>query len=142
MGDINKVTLVGTAVTRPSFIELSSSTPSVVFTLRLKETWKNRKGEKQEKSNLVNIEVMGKNSFKAKEMIKVGRRYHIDGYLRTDPINGVEMTRIRTFHIEEEDNEDFKEGLREGLARAFALLDNSNDLEVAQSKLKVLLDEC
>jgi len=140
MGDINKVTLVGTAITKPSFVELSSKTPMIVFTLKLKEIWKNRRGERQQRGNLINIEVTGKNSFKAKDLIKVGRRYHIDGYLRSDPINGKEEVRVRCFHIEEEDDEQFNEGLKEGFGRAFALIDNSDDIGVAKSKLKILLE--
>jgi single-stranded DNA-binding protein len=145
MGDINKVTLVGMAITKPSFVDLASKTPTVIFTLKVKETWKSPSGEKREKSNLVDIEVMGKNAFKAKDMVKVGKRYHVDGYLRSDPINGKEELRVRTFHIEEEDGEDYsqyvREGVIDGMSKAYALMDNSDDLGSAKMKLKVLLEQ-
>lgn len=142
MSDVNKTTHVGTAITNPSFVTLSSNTPAVVFTLKCRETWKNKRGDTQFKDNLFKVEILGKNAFRAKDTIKVGRRYHVDGYLRSDPINGVEEIRIRAFNIQEEDNSLFKEGLKEGLGRAFAVLDNSSDLEAALSKLKILLEEC
>ena len=101
MSDVNKTTHVGTAVTNPSFISISSSTPVVVFTLKVRETWKNRKGEKQFKDHIFKVEVLGKNAFWAKDNVRMGRRYHIDGYLRSDPINGLEEIRIRACGTEE-----------------------------------------
>ena len=140
MGDMNKVTLIGTAITTPTFLSLSSKTPMVVFTLRLKETWK-RDNKTQSRNNLVNIELAGKNSFKAKEIVKVGKRYHIEGMLRSDSINGIEKVRIRCMFIEEEDDEQFLEGLQEGLSRAYAVSDNSDDLGAVKAKLQILLGD-
>ena len=142
MSDVNKTTHVGTAVTNPSFINISSHTPIVVFTLKVRETWKNKKGITQHKDNLFKVEVLGKNAFWAKENVKLGQRYHVDGYLRSDPINGLEEVRIRAFNLQEEDNALFMEGFKEGLSRAVALLDNSDDKESALAKLNILNSEC
>jgi single-stranded DNA-binding protein len=139
MSDVNKTTHVGTAVTNPSFINISSSTPVVVFTMKVRETWKNRKGEKQHKDNLFKVEVLGKNAFWVKENVRLGRRYHIDGYLRSDPINGVEEVRIRAFNVQEEDDGVFTDGYKEGLNRAVSIVENSDDLEAARLKINLLI---
>ena len=141
MSDVNKTTHVGTAVTNPSFISISSSTPVVVFTMKVRETWKNKRGDKQFKDNLFKVEVLGKNAFWVKDNVRMGRRYHIDGYLRSDPINGVEEVRIRAFNVQEEDDGVFKDGYKEGLKQALSMADNSDDLEAVKLKLNVLIDE-
>lgn len=146
MSDLNKTTHIGTAVTNPSYINIGGTTPAIVFTLKVRENWKNKRGERQYKDNVFQVEVLGRNAFWAKENVMAGGRYHVDGYLRSDLINGAEEIRIRAFNVQEEENEEaklaLKEGLREGLTRAKALVTNSDDVKGALAKLEVLLEEC
>lgn len=143
MGDVNKTTHTGTAITEPSFTYLSNKTPMAIFTLKVRETWINRSGIKQSRDNLLKFEALSKNAHWVKENVKVGRRYYIDGYARTDSIHGIEDQKFRILHIIEEDNEEFqdgkKTGYKEGVKQALALLRNSDSLESAIAKLELII---
>lgn len=143
MGDVNKTTLTGTAITNPSFTHLSNGTPLAIFTLKVREIWKTKSGQRQVRDNLIKIEALSKNSFWVRDFVSVGRRYYIDGYLRTDCINGVEETKVRVLHITEEENDEFldgkQQGVKDGIRQAFAITDNSKDLEAAKAKIRLLL---
>ena len=145
MSDVNKTTHTGVAITNPSFTMLSANTPMTIFTLKVRESWVNRSGTKQHRDNLLKIEVLGKNAYWARDHVKAGKRFLIDGYVRTDILNGVEEVRIRSFNISEEDDGLFmdgkREGYKEGLLQCFALLNNSDSLSIVKSKIEVLLAE-
>lgn len=143
MGDVNKTTHTGTAITNPSFTYLSNNTPMAIFTLKVRETWNTRAGAKQSRDNLLKFEALSKNAHWVKDNVQVGKRYYIDGYSRTDCINGVEDVKIRILHITEEENDDFEEGnrvgYRKGLAQCLSIVQNSDTLQSAELKLELLL---
>jgi len=142
MGDVNKTTHTGIAITNPSFTYLSNKTPMAIFTLKVRETWMTKSGVKQSRDNLLKFEALSKNAFWVKDNVKVGRRYYIDGYARTDSINGVEEQKFRILHIIEEDNEEFQDGkkvgYKEGIYQALAIIRNSDTLETAKAKLELI----
>ncbi len=143
MGDVNKTTHTGTAITNPSFTYLSNKTPMAIFTLKVKETWVNRAGAKQSRDNNLKFEALSRNAYWVKDNVKVGKRYYIDGYARTDSIHGAEDQKFRILHITEEDNDDFVEGkkigYKEGVNQALAIIRNSDTLETAMGKLELIV---
>lgn len=144
MGDVNKTTHTGTAITNPSFTYLSNKTPLAIFTLKVKETWTNRAGVKQSRDNLLKFEALSKNAHWVKENVRVGHRYYVDGYARTDSINGATDQKFRVLHITAEDNEEFQEGqkvgYKEGVNQSLAILRNSDTLESAEAKISLIVD--
>lgn len=142
MGDVNKTTHTGTAITNPSFTYLSNKTPMAIFTLKVKETWVNKAGLKQSRDNILKFEALSRNAYWVKENVKIGGRYYIDGYARSDSINGVEDQKFRILHIIEDDSEDFSDGksvgYKEGLTQALAIVKNSDTLESAKAKLDLV----
>ncbi len=143
MGDVNKTTHTGTAITNPSFTYLSNKTPMSIFTLKVRETWMNRSGVKQSRDNLLKFEALSKNAYWVKDNVKVGRRYYIDGYARSDSIHGMEDQKFRILHIIEEDNEEFQDGkklgYKEGVNQSLAILKNSDTLEAAVAKIELIV---
>lgn len=143
--DINKTTHTGTAITNPTFQLLNNKTPMTIFTLKVRETWKDRSGIPRHRDNLFKIETLGKNAYWVKSNVQSGKRYYIDGYLRSDAVNEVEETKIRSFNVTPEDNIDFSEGkrsgYREGLIQAVAIIENSDSQDSARAKLELLRDQ-
>ena len=142
MGDVNKTTHTGTAITNPSFIYQSNKTPMAIFTLKVKETWVDKSGVKQSRDNNLKFEALSRNAHWVRDNVKVGRRYYIDGYARSDSIHGTEDQKFRILHIVEEDNEDYQEGrkagYKSGVMQALAVLRNSDSLDSAISKLELI----
>jgi len=142
MGDVNKTTHTGTAITTPSFTYLSNKTPMAFFTLKVRETWLNKAGKKLSRDNILKFEALSKNAYWVRDNVKIGRRYYIDGYARTESIHGVEDQKFRILHITEEDNEEYqdgrKTGYKEGVDQAVAIVSNSTSLESALGKLELI----
>jgi len=143
MGDVNKTTHTGVAITNPSFTYLGNKTPIAIFTLKVRETWMDRNGQKQFRDNHLKFEGLSKNAFWIQEHVQVGKRYSIDGYARTDVINGAEEQKFRVLHIIEEDNDAFQDGrkvgYKEGVTQALAITSNSSSLDAAQKKIELLI---
>lgn len=146
MTDINKTTHTGTAITNPAFSILNNGTPLSFFTFKCRETWEDKNGMKCHRDNLFKLEGLKRNAHWIRENVKAGRRYIVDGTLRSEIVNGVEEVKVRVLRIVEENNDDYlqgkREGLREGLTRAFALVENSINSEATKAKLEILLREC
>ena len=72
------------------------------------------------------------------EIVKCGNRFTVDGYLRSDMVDGKEFVRVRTFAIyndESEDNIAYKEAMK----TALEILRKSRDLDSAKQKIEELL---
>jgi single-stranded DNA-binding protein len=138
MADINKVWVSGLVVTQPILTKLASKTPFTTFTLQVNETFLDRFGSRQTKSNLLKIESLGKSAEQTAQKVKQGARFSVDGYLRQDVIDGADTTRIRSFAIYPDDSSEvinYKEGLRQALE----VLRKSRDMRSAVTLLEELL---
>jgi single-stranded DNA-binding protein len=144
MGDVNKTTHTGMALTRPTFAYLNSKTPMAIFTLKVRETWRDGEGRPQSRDNLLKMEALKKNAFWVKDNVKVGHRYYIDGYVRNDNLGDKEDFKIRILHIEPEDNDNFQDGkrvgIRDGLAQALSILKNTGDTRKAIEMIEIVLE--
>ena len=134
--DINKVWLSGLAVSNPILTRLQSKTPQSSFTIQVNEEFNDSMNNKQQKSNLIQIESLGKKAEITLDKVKQGARYMIDGYLRRDVIDGVEKVRVRSFAVYPDDSQDtFK--YKEGIQQALEILKRSRDIP---SAIKMLED--
>lgn len=144
MGDVNKTTHTGTAISRPTFTYLASKTPLAIFTLKVRETWKDGEGKVQCRDNLIKMEALRKQAYWVRENVKVGHRYYIDGYIRTDNMADNEDVKVRILHIEEEDNNAFQDGrrigIKEGLKQATSVLKNTQDTEKALEMIEIIIE--
>jgi hypothetical protein len=68
-----------------------------------------------------------------------GKRYHIEGYLRQDFLEGDEQYRVRVFAVIPDESLDQIQ-YKEGLKKALGIVKNSVDRESAIEKLKKILD--
>ena len=143
MGDVNKTTHTGTADSKPSFTYLSNKTPISIFTLKVRENWTNRAGVKQSRDNFLKFEALSKNAHWVKENVKVGRRYYIDGYARTDLINGIEDQKFRILHITEEDDEEYQEGKKVGyklgVNQTLSIFKHIDNIKAAMDKMDIII---
>lgn len=138
MADINKVWVSGLVVTQPILTKLASKTPFTTFTLQVNETFLDRFGSRQTKSNLLKIESLGKSAEQTVHKVKQGARFSVDGYLRQDVIDGVDTTRIRSFAIYPDDSAEVA-NYKEGLRQALEVLRKSRDMRSAVALLEDLL---
>ena len=140
--DINKTTHTGVAATNPTYSTINESTPMAVFTLKVREQWQNKSGQTQHRDNLIRSETLGKNAHWVMSNVKAGKKYLVDGYIRFDVLDGVEVLRIRSFSINVYDSLEFDQGKRigylEGLIQAFKIVKESDTLDSAKMKLEVL----
>lgn len=143
--DVNKTTHSGTVMTNPTLSTLGGKTPIAIFTLKVQESWNDKKGNPQYRDNIIKFEELSAKAYWVKTNVKIGKRFIVDGYIRHEQINNEEETKIRVFHIEEITGQDYKrgklEGMKESMQKALSILKSSKDLSVAEAKLEVLLDE-
>lgn len=83
MGSINKVFLVGNLGADPE-VRYARGTMAVAnFRIATTDVWKNKEGERQERTEWHRIVVWGKHAEQCGEYLKKGRSVHIEGSLRT-----------------------------------------------------------
>lgn len=99
--DINSFTATGIIVSEPTLLPLKNDKHLLVFRIRCTEEFKRPNGDAAYHENFFTIEVMGKNAYKYKDILKRGLRYAFYGYLRSDELDGVERTRARCYQIAE-----------------------------------------
>ena len=133
--DLNRVWISGTVVSDPVYSALSSGTESCVFTLQVNEQFKDRDGSLRVKSNAVRVECLGHQARKAKELVRTGRRYFVDGYLRIDTGERGEFFRVRSYKIQKDDSEASSHHI-EGIRHALAVLKKSRSVESAIKSLE------
>lgn len=81
---INKAILVGRLGKDPELRALQSGAQVASFTLATSETWKDKSGQKQEKTEWHNIVVFNESLAKlAAQYLKKGSRVYIEGQIRT-----------------------------------------------------------
>ena len=144
MGDVNKTTHTGIAISKPTLTYLNAKTPLAIFTLKVRETWRNMNGDLQSRDNLLKMEALKKNAHWVKTHVKVGHRYCIDGYIRSEDLDGREDIKVRILHIEKEETDGFHDGkrigIREGLKQAQNLLKNARGVDQAIEMIDIILE--
>ncbi|MBI4803934.1 MAG: single-stranded DNA-binding protein [Desulfovibrio sp.] len=82
-GSVNKVILVGRLGQDPKLTYLPSGQPAAEFTLATDESFKNREGQKEERTEWHRIKVYGKQAEVCANYLGKGRLVYIEGGLRT-----------------------------------------------------------
>jgi single-strand DNA-binding protein len=100
MASVNRVTLIGNLGRDPEMRYLPSGEAVATFSIATTETWKDKQGAKQERTDWHRIEFIGRTAEIAGEYLKKGRSCYIEGRIQYDKWTdkeGVEktMTKIR-----------------------------------------------
>lgn len=137
MSDVNKVWLSGIAVSQPVFSQIGQKTPITYFTLQVNEQFRNRNGEAQVKANHIRVESLGKSAEPISRKVKLGKRYTVEGYIRSNEHDGRSVFCVRTFAIYEDktiEGVTFKEAMKQALK----VVKSSRDKETAIERLEEL----
>lgn len=137
--DINKVWLSGVVVTEPQLSELSESTPICSFSMQVNEKFTNREDRIHLKPNIIRVEALGRSAKKVMDSVVHGKRYHVEGYLRQDFIQGEDQYRVRAFAVIPDESLDQIQ-YKEGLKKALGIVKKSVNREAAIERLKTILD--
>jgi single-strand DNA-binding protein len=98
MASLNKVCLIGNLGKDPEVRYLPSGDAVANFSLATTETWKDKSGQKQEKTEWHAIEVFGKTAEIVKEYCTKGKQIYLEGSIRYDEWtdkDGVKKTRAK-----------------------------------------------
>ena len=96
---LNRVFLQGKVLSSPTLKDLSSRTKVTSFLLSTRESWTNEAGQSRERFNLIGVEVVGKDAETVAANAAPGSRVTLEGYIRTDEVKGVHVTKVRTLSI-------------------------------------------
>ena len=83
MASVNKVILVGNLGRDPEVRYMASGEAVCNFSIATTDTWKDKNGQKQERTEWHNIVMWGKNAEIAEKYIRKGAQLYIEGKLRT-----------------------------------------------------------
>ena len=83
MASVNKVILVGNLGRDPEMRYMPSGDPVASFSIATTDTWKDKNGQKQEKTEWHNISMFGKLAEIAGEYLKKGSSVYVEGRLET-----------------------------------------------------------
>jgi single-strand DNA-binding protein len=100
MASVNRVTLIGNLGRDPEMRYLPSGEAVASFSIATTETWKDKSGAKQERTDWHRVEFIGRTAEIAGEYLKKGRQAYIEGRIQYDKWTdkeGVEktLTKIR-----------------------------------------------
>jgi single-strand DNA-binding protein len=100
MASVNRVTLIGNLGRDPEMRYLPSGEAVASFSIATTETWKDKQGNKQERTDWHRVEFIGRTAEIAGEYLKKGRQAYIEGRIQYDKWTdkeGVEktLTKIR-----------------------------------------------
>jgi len=84
MGSVNKVILVGN-LGRDAELRYTPGGAAVAkFSLATTETWNDKSGQKQERTEWHNIDIWGKQAETLTEYLRKGKQVYVEGRLQTD----------------------------------------------------------
>lgn len=139
--DLNKVSLSGRVISKPTVSCLSSKTKTASFKLETLESFLNKKGELSFYKNKIRVEVLGKNAETIHDKISIGEHYCVEGYLRSLS-NGELILRAITYHRDLREQYLSLKTLESllSIAKDYNSLENFLDrIEVERGKVKATL---
>lgn len=95
MASVNRVTLLGNVGQDPEMRYLPSGEAVAKFSIATTETWKDKAGGKQERTDWHRVEFIGRTAEIVGEYVKKGRQVYVEGSVRYDKWTdkeGVEKT--------------------------------------------------
>jgi single-stranded DNA-binding protein len=100
--DLNSVQLVGELIGSPYIHTTRQGTEILLGRLQVVERFQLADGRQASHTNDIAFEVVGKID-RYLDLLKPGKRYHLNGYLRVDVLKGEQKTRVRCFSIQKAD---------------------------------------
>jgi len=100
MASVNKVILIGNLGKDPEIRYTQGGEPIANFSLATNESWTDKSGQKQERTEWHRVEVFGKPAQVARDYLSKGRQVYLEGSIRYDEWtdkdgNKRNMTKIR-----------------------------------------------
>jgi len=123
MSGVNKVILVGNLGTAPEVRKLQSGDSVANFSVATSETWNDKNGEKQVRTEWHKVSIFGKGADIASKILTKGAKVFIEGKLRT-----------RKWEDKNGNNQYTTEIIVNGLNGSFQLLDKLQNNEIPQNK--------
>jgi single-strand DNA-binding protein len=84
MASVNKVVLIGNLGRDPEIRYTQSGEPIANFSLATTETWTDKSGTKQERTEWHRVEVFGRPAQVARDYLAKGRQVYVEGSIRYD----------------------------------------------------------
>jgi single-strand DNA-binding protein len=84
VASLNRVSLIGHVGRDPEIRYLPGGDPVANFSLATTETWKDRSGQKQERTEWHRVEVFGKTAQVVKDYLSKGRQVYVEGAITYD----------------------------------------------------------
>ena len=84
MASVNKAILIGNLGRDPEIRYTQSGDPIANFSLATNESWTDRSGQKQERTEWHRVEVFGKTAQVVRDYVTKGRSVYIEGTIRYD----------------------------------------------------------
>ena len=119
MSNLNKVMLVGRLGKDPELRYTTDGTPVATFTMATSETFKDRSGVKQERTEWHSIVAWRKLAEIAGEYLKKGRLVYVEGKIQSREWEGKDGTKRRTFEIVASDMKMFPTGQGQGQSQSY-----------------------
>lgn len=83
MASLNKCMIIGNLGKDPEVRHMPNGNPVCNFSVAVTETWKDKEGQKQERTEWVNIVIFGKLAEIAGQYLKKGSSVYLEGKLQT-----------------------------------------------------------
>ncbi len=103
MSNLNKVILIGRLGADPELRYTTDGTSVATFNMATTETWKDKNGNKQEKTEWHRVVAWRKLGEIAGEYLKKGRLVYIEGRIRSREYDAKDGTKRKVFEIEATD---------------------------------------
>lgn len=100
MSNVNKVILIGRLGADPELRYTTDGTSVATFNMATTETWKDKNGNKQEKTEWHRVVAWRKLGEIAGEYLKKGRLVYIEGRIRSREYDAKDGTKRKVFEIE------------------------------------------
>ncbi len=84
MASVNKVILIGNLGRDPEIRYTQSGEPIANFTLATNESWTDKSGQKQERTEWHRVEVFGKTAQIVRDYLSKGRQVYLEGSIKYD----------------------------------------------------------
>jgi len=99
MGSVNKVILVGN-LGRDAELRYTPGGAAVAkFSLATTETWNDKSGQKQERTEWHNIDIWGKQAETLTEYLRKGKQVYVEGRLQTDEYTDKEGIKRKSIRV-------------------------------------------
>jgi single-strand DNA-binding protein len=132
MASVNKVILVGNLGRDPEVRYMPSGDALASFSIATTDTWRDKSGQRQERTEWHRISMFGKQAEVAGQYLKKGSSVYIEGRLQTRKWTDKEGQERQTTEVVADRMQML--GARSGGGNAFEVMDEGDDMSAAPSR--------